>query len=66
MHYLDVYWIVMPDAPHGSAIGYWLDLGALLLVGGAASATWAYRRAKESPIAEGDPAIDASLGYVTD
>jgi hypothetical protein len=66
MHYLDVYWIMMPDAPHGSAIGYWLDLGGLLLVGGAASATWAYRRAKESPIAEGDPAIDASLGYVTD
>ena len=66
MHYLDVYWIVMPDAPHGSAIGYWLDLGGLLLVGGAASATWAYRRTRESPIADGDPAIGASLGYLTD
>jgi hypothetical protein len=66
MHYLDVYWIMMPDTPRGSTIGYWLDLGSLLLVGGAASATWAYRRAGESPIADGDPAIDASLGYLTD
>jgi hypothetical protein len=66
MHYLDVYWIMMPDTSRGSAIGYWLDLGSLLLVGGAASATWAYRRAGESPIADGDPAIDASLGYLTD
>jgi hypothetical protein len=66
MHYLDVYWIMMPDAPHGSAIGYWLDLGGLLVVGGAASATWAFRRASEPAIATGDPAIDASLDYVTD
>ena len=65
MHYLDLYWIVMPDAPHGSAWagGYWLDLGALLLVGGAASSVWALRRAYAPPMPVGDPELGASLLY---
>jgi len=66
MHYLDVYWIAMPDAPGAGRGGYWLDLGALMLVAGAASATWAVRRAGEAPLAMGDPALRASLDYVTD
>lgn len=69
MHYLDDYWIVMPDAaPHGvgSAFGYLLDLGALLLVGGIATLTWAIRRAGEPAVARGDPALGASLEYSTE
>jgi hypothetical protein len=66
VHYLDVYWVMMPDAPHGGTLGFALDLGALLLVGGAASATWAVRRVAEPAIAVGDPDIGASLGYATD
>jgi hypothetical protein len=66
MHYLDVYWMMMPDAPHGTALGYWLDLGALLLVGGASSATWAFRRVGEPALAAGDSAIGVSLAYTTE
>jgi hypothetical protein len=65
MHYLDVYWIVMPDAPRGTAFGYWLDLGALMLVAGLASATWAIRRAAEPAVALGDPRAAVSLEYTT-
>jgi hypothetical protein len=67
MHHLDVYWIVMPGAPHGRnwGGGYWLDVGALLLVGGVASSVWALRRAGEPSIPVGDPELEASLVYST-
>lgn len=68
MHYLDIYWIVAPSAPHGRGWGggYWLDLGALLLVMGTTSAAWALRRANEPPVPVGDPELSASFAYVTD
>jgi len=67
MHYLDIYWMLMPSAPHGRnwGGGYWLDLGALLLVGGVASSVWALRRAHEPPMPVGDPELAASLLYST-
>ena len=67
MHYLDMYWTVMPDAPHGRnwGGGYWLDLGAVLLVTGVSSAVWASRRAHEPPMPVGDPELAASLAYVS-
>ncbi len=66
MHYLDIYWIVMPDAPSSSRWGVVLDAGALMLVAGLASATWAVRRAAESTIAAGDPNLTVSLAYATE
>lgn len=66
MHYLDIYWIVMPDTARGSAWGYWLDAGALMLVAGVASATWAVRRTAESGVPVGDSQIAASLEYSVD
>jgi hypothetical protein len=67
MHYLDVYWNVMPDAPKGAnwAGGYWLDIGALMLVGGVASITWALRRVNEPSVPVGDAELAASLSYST-
>jgi hypothetical protein len=67
MHYLDVYWMVMPDAPHGREWGggYWLDVGAILLLVGVASSVWALRRADEPPIPVGDPELATSLLYST-
>jgi hypothetical protein len=67
MHYLDIYWMLMPSVPHGRnwGGGYWLDVGALLLVGGVASSVWALRRAHEPPMPVGDPELAASLLYST-
>ncbi len=66
MHYLDVYWIVMPDAAPGASWGYLLDLGALLFVAGVASATWAIRRRGQPALPSGDPRLEPSLEYATD
>jgi hypothetical protein len=67
MHYLDIYWIVAPNAPQGRSWGggYWLDLGALLLVIGVGSTAWALRRVNEPSVPVGDPELSASLAYST-
>jgi hypothetical protein len=68
MHYLDCYWMVMPDASrlvmHGW-IGYIFDVGAILLVGGVASLVWSARRIGEPAVPRGDPELEASLLYST-
>ncbi|HEX4682420.1 MAG TPA: hypothetical protein VH277_06930 [Gemmatimonadaceae bacterium] len=66
MHYLDVYWIVMPDAPFHGGWGFVADVGSLLLVGGTAAAAWAMRRAGEPAVAIGDRRLKASLDYSTE
>jgi hypothetical protein len=66
IHYLDVYWIVMPSAPRTGAAGPWLDLGALMFVAGVASVTWSVRRRGEPAVVLGDPLVGASLQYSTD
>jgi hypothetical protein len=68
MHYLDLYWMVMPDASRMAMHGWWgyaLDLGAILLVGGVASLVWNGRRLGEPAIPRGDPELAASLDYST-
>lgn len=64
MHYLDIYWIVMPDSGWTPAV--WLDAGALLFVGGVTSLAWALRRRGEASLPLGDPLLAASLDYRTD
>ena len=66
MHYLDVYWIVMPSAPHTGVAGPWLDVGALMVVAGVASVTWSLRRRGEPAVVRGDPLVGASLQYSAD
>jgi len=64
MHYLDLYWIVMPDAGWTPAV--WLDAGALLFIGGVTSLAWAVRRRGAASLPVGDPLLAASLDYRTD
>jgi hypothetical protein len=66
MHYLDTYWIAMPDAPSHGGWGIVTDVFAVLLVGGAAAAAWSYRRAGEPAVPVGDPRLEESLAYSTD
>ena len=45
MHYLDVYWLVLPQLHPGGVRVHWLDAAALCLIGGSAVAyvTWGLR-----------------------
>ena len=63
MHYLDVYWLVLPQLHlHGTA-PHWLDLAALLAVGGMATALAAWRQYGKSLLAEGHPRLEQALRY---
>jgi hypothetical protein len=64
MHYLDSYWVVMPDAPFHAGWGFLLDAGAVLFVSGTAVLVWSMRRAGERDVAIGDPRLGRSLEYV--
>jgi hypothetical protein len=63
MHYVDVYWLVMPTLyPAGAAL-HWLDLSALLAVGGAAVAFGAWRFASAPTVPLRDPDFVHSLSF---
>ena len=62
MHWLDLYYLIMPESiPAGPSIGL-LDLGCFLMLGGLlfAAVFWRLGRANLIPI--GDPRLDESLG----
>jgi hypothetical protein len=64
MHYVDVYWVAMPDAPFTAGWGFLVDLGAALFMAGTAACVWSLRRAGEPSVAVGDPRLAGSLEYV--
>jgi hypothetical protein len=66
MHYLDVYWIVMPDAPFHGGWGFVADAATLLFIGGTVCTTWALRRVGETAVPASDRRLAASLQYATD
>lgn len=61
-HYLDAQWIVMPRSPSGAPI-HFIDLGALLAVGGVTVAFAAARLRNRPMIPIHDPALPAALEY---
>jgi len=62
-HYVDVYWMVIPNLhPHGIVVS-WLDLAALLGVGGVLGLFVAIRFAGRSTVPVGDPYFYQSLTY---
>ena len=68
MHYLDCYWVVMPDAAARApwtVLGFLLDAGALCFVGSSVVLAWSRARAGEPTVPRGDPALAASLEYST-
>ncbi len=61
-HYLDVHWLVMPSArPH--APFHWLDLAALLAVGGACTAFSVTRLRGRAILPIHDPALPRAIHY---
>ena len=65
MHYLDTWWLVVPSVAPGAVPAWWLDAGALLLVGGATLAGAAWRGRALAALPTGDPRLEASLGYAS-
>lgn len=63
MHMLDVYWLVLPAlVPSGIQVS-WLDLAALLMVGGVSMATAAWRARCWNDIPVGDPYLSDAMTY---
>lgn len=63
-HYIDIYWLVIPEAAGGTAVpGHWVDLAALAAVAGL-SVAWAVWRQRGKPLlAAGDPFLPSALEY---
>lgn len=64
MHVLDVYWLVLPAFnPSGISVS-WMDLSALLMVGGFATAAAARRVRGHAAVPINDPYLGQALNYV--
>jgi len=62
MHYVDVYWLVMPVLHRTVAI-HWLDIAAPCAVLGLATAAAAARRRTRIAIASDHPRLAAAITY---
>ena len=61
-HYIDVYWVVLPElAP--TPRPHWVDLGPLLFVGSLAALVAVSRAATEAEVPSQDPAVARGLAY---
>jgi hypothetical protein len=63
MHYVDVYWLVLPVHDVRGADPDWLDLGAILFVGGVSCAWIARRWAGAPPLPRHAPELAEGLSY---
>jgi hypothetical protein len=63
MHYLDVYWLLLPERTPGRLAPHWLDVAALAAVVGVAVAAGVWRRGTEPALPAGDPRLAAALAY---
>jgi hypothetical protein len=61
-HYLDLHWVVLPEL-HPAFHPHWLDLAALLFVGGASVLVSILRARREPSMPLGDPRLQAGLHY---
>jgi len=63
VHYVDIYWVVMPTLSPGGPSPSWMDLAAFLGVGGI-SVAWVVSRLRGNPILPArDPYLADSLHY---
>ncbi|HEY5087009.1 MAG TPA: hypothetical protein VII66_06630 [Gemmatimonadaceae bacterium] len=64
MHILDVYWLVLPAFHPAGVHASWLDVAALLMVGGFATAAAAWRARGHLSLPVRDPYLGESVRYV--
>jgi uncharacterized membrane protein YpjA len=63
VHFVDVYWLILPVYDRAGVRPSWLDLGAILFVGGLSSAWIARRYLDAPPVPLHDPELAEGLGY---
>ncbi len=63
MHFVDMYWLVLPSLHRDAFTPHFADLGALLFVGGAVVAFGAWLARGHALVPKGDPALAAALAY---
>lgn len=63
MHWVDLYWLIMPRAREASALPHWGDFAATLGVGGVVVAFLLWRAAGKALVPARDPFLDVSLRY---
>ncbi|HET7563830.1 MAG TPA: hypothetical protein VFJ96_02460 [Gemmatimonadaceae bacterium] len=63
MHYLDIYWLVMPSLFPDSAVVSWTTIAAIFGVGGLAVAFGIWQLRGHAIVPRGDPELAASLEY---
>jgi len=65
MHFVDVYWIVLPVPHPAGTRPHWLDAAAVVGIAGAAAAFGLWRARGASIVASGDPTYRRSLEFFT-
>lgn len=63
MHVLDMYWLVLPAAEPDGMHPSWLDVAALLFIGGCTVATTVWRASGAAALPRGDPYLSISARY---
>lgn len=63
MHYIDIYWLILPFLHDTGAAPHWLDLAALMGVSGLACAFAAWRQRGVPVLPRNDPRLARALTY---
>jgi hypothetical protein len=66
MHWADLYWVVMPNHPGHALQSVWIDIAAVLGIGGLALWFFARRMTSTPLIPVNDPRLEASAHLVSD
>jgi len=61
VHYIDLYWLIMPNLHHEGVQWHWLDLACLLATFGIFMAVFLHRLARNTIIPVGDPRLKESM-----
>ncbi len=66
MHWVDLYWVIVPNHPEGALGLIWVDLAAMAGVGGF-SLWFFWRRLSSQPLVPvGDPRLEASIHFANE
>lgn len=66
MHWVDLYWVIMPNHPENAVSLLWIDFGAMLGIGG--FSLWFFRRrlSAQPLVPVNDPRLEASMRLESD